>query len=85
MSLSFTLAAGFGAWMLYLVVGIVIALVPRPWPPAGSPRGLAASAVPLLLGAWRTARTGELAYIVAGVVATVMVSALVRKRAEDTA
>ena len=85
MSLSFTLAAGLGAWMLYLVVGIVVALVPRPWPPAGNPRGLAAAAAPLLLGAWRTAQTGELAYIVAGVVATVMVSALVRKRAEDTA
>ena len=51
MSLSFTLAAGLGAWMLYLVVGIVIALVPRPWPPANSTRGLAAAAVPLLMGA----------------------------------
>ena len=84
MTLSFTLAAALGAWMLYLTLGILVALVPRPWPPLHSLRGRAATALPILLGAAQTARTGETAYIAAGVVATLMVAALVRKRAEET-
>ena len=74
-----------GAWMLYLTVGVLIALIPKPWPPAGSLRGQAAVVVPLVFAVVQTARSYEAGYMAAGVVCAVMIGALVRKRAEERA
>ena len=83
--MTFTLPVMLGAWMLYLTLGVLIALVPRPWPPANSVRGMAAVAVPLILAAVQTARSFETGYMLAGIICAVMIGALVRKRAGERA
>ena len=75
-------AVALGAWMLYLTVGVLIALIPKPWPAADSFRGQGAWLVPAALGVGAWVQQGQVAYALAGLIAAGMMFALIRKRAK---
>ena len=80
--MTFSLPVALGAWMLYLILGILAGRIPE-WARPGTLRYTVAWAALGAIGLARTVSTNEIGYVVAGFVAAVMVYALLNKRDED--